>query len=287
MGLFNRSNEKSIYMRKKNFTSWGMAILFGCCLMFSGCSSEEEAALNSEGKGAVQFSLDAKMGFEAKTKAAVNEETYLTTRPLENYKVQILNSKGDVVPGCDWIYKDVPKELIELKSGSYKIVAFDGEDFNKTASTRDGIYMYGETDLTINSDQVAKKSVACAPACGKLVVIFGKDMEKYFTDYSVQFKTKAAGEGGSLTWAKTDADPLYVKIDKAGENVTASFTITTKDGKKPEVKALTALMRWGSMWTITLNPKVEDTTGKVGITITFDDKTNDKPLDIEIPSDWL
>ena len=50
---------------------------------------------------------------------------------------------------------------------------------------------------------------------------------------------------------------------------------------------MTREMKWGSMWTITVNPKVEDTTGKVGITITFDDSTNDKPIDIEIPSDWL
>lgn len=287
MGLFNRSNVKSIYMRKKNFTSWGMACLLGCCLMFSGCSSEEEATLGAEGKGAVQFSLTANMGFDAKTKAAVNEDTYMTTHPLENYKVQILNSEGTVVQNCDWVYKDVPKELIELKNGSYKIVAFDGREFNTNASTRDGIYMYGETELTINSNQVAKKSVACAPACGKLVVKFGENMDKYFTDYSVQFKTKAAGEGGSLNWAKSDVDPLYVKIDKAGESVTASFTITTKAGKKAEVNALTRSMKWGSMWTINVNPKVEDTTGKVGITITFDDKTNDKPIDIEIPSDWL
>ena len=59
------------------------------------------------------------------------------------------------------------------------------------------------------------------------------------------------------------------------------------DGTKAEVNTLTREMKWGSMWTITVNPKVEDTTGKVGITITFDDSTNDKPIDIEIPSDWL
>ena len=59
------------------------------------------------------------------------------------------------------------------------------------------------------------------------------------------------------------------------------------DGTNAEVNTLTREMKWGSMWTITVNPKVEDTTGKVGITITFDDSTNDKPIDIEIPSDWL
>ena len=46
-------------------------------------------------------------------------------------------------------------------------------------------------------------------------------------------------------------------------------------------------MKWGTMWTLSVNPKVNSTTGKVGITIKFDDSTNDKPIDIEIPSEWL
>ena len=82
-------------------------------------------------------------------------------------------------------------------------------------------------------------------------------------------------------------DPLYVKLAEAGESVRATFQFTKKDGTKAEVDPLTREMKWGTMWTITVNPKVEDTTGKVGITITFDDSTNDKSIDIEIPSDWL
>ena len=126
------------------------------------------------------------------------------------------------------------------------------------------------------------------PACGKLVVKFGDTMATYFSDYAVHFSTQAAGENGSIIWPKGDTDPLYVKLAEAGENVTATFQFTKKaDGTKAEVNTLTREMKWGSMWTITVNPKVEDTTGKVGITITFDDSTNDKPIDIEIPSDWL
>lgn len=263
-----------------------MACLLGCCLMLSACSSSEEDLPGEAGKGAVRLSLSAGMGFDAKTKA-VNEGNYLTTRPIDNYKVRILDKKdGSVVPGCDWKYSELPTGLIELPRGNYTIEAFDGEEFNIDASTRDGIYMYGETPLDIDKGQVEQKTVACRPACGKLVVTFGQDMEKYFSAYEVRFKTKAIGEGTTI-WQKTDTDPLYVKLDKAGEKVTATFHITTKGGKTVDIAPLTRDMKWGTMWTINVNPKVNATTGNVGITIEFDDSTNNKPIDIEIPSDWL
>ncbi|EJW95645.1 hypothetical protein, secreted, partial [gut metagenome] len=160
---------------KMSFTSLGIALIMGCCLMLSGCSSEEEVAPIAEGKGAVKLGLSADIGFAAMTKAAVNEDTYLTSHPIANYTVKILNSKGELVPNCEWKYSGIPAGLIELNSGSYKIVAYDGAEFNNAASTRSGIYMYGETPLTINSDQVAKKMVSCSPACGKVVVVFGEN----------------------------------------------------------------------------------------------------------------
>lgn len=273
-------------MRKMKTLVVKMALLLVAGLMLGSCSSDE--AFTVEGKGVVKLSLAADVGFGAKTKTTVNEDTYLTNRPTDNYTVKILNSEGSTVSGCEWKYSEVPEGLIELKNGSYKVVAYDGEEFNKTASTREGIYMYGESEFfSVNSDQVAKQTVTCTPACGKLVVKFEKKMAEYFSDYAVHFTTKAVGEGGQIIWVKDYTDPLYVKLDKAGETVTATFNVTTKAGKKVDIQPLTRTMKWGTMWTIHVNSKVESTTGKVGITIEFDDSTTDKPIDIEIPSDWL
>ena len=69
--------------------------------------------------------------------------------------------------------------------------------------------------------------------------------------------------------------------------MTATFHITPKAGKTVKIDPLSRTMKWGTMWTLSVNPKVNSTTGKVGITIKFDDSTNDKPIDIEIPSEWL
>ena len=256
-------------------------------LMLSACSSEEGGSQAMGGKGAGIRDLAAETVFDTKTKA-VDESTYLTDRPLADYKVKILDAQGHVVSGCEWKYSERPTGLIELSNGSYTVVASDGEEFNVNASTRNGIYMYGSSRFDVDGDKVAAVNVACKPACGKLVVKFGDTMATYFSDYAVHFSTQAAGENGPIIWPKGDTDPLYVKLAEAGENVTATFQFTKKaDGTKAEVNTLTREMKWGSMWTITVNPKVEDTPGKVGITITFDDSTNDKPIDIEIPSDWL
>ena len=56
----------------------------------------------------------------------MNEDTYLTSHPIDDYTVKILNSEGQTVSGCEWKYSAIPEGLIELKNGSYKVVAYDG-----------------------------------------------------------------------------------------------------------------------------------------------------------------
>ena len=151
-------------------------------LMLSACSSEEGGSQAMGGKGAVILDLAAETVFDTKTKA-VDESTYLTDRPLADYKVKILDAQGHVVSGCEWKYSERPTGLIELSNGSYTVVASDGEEFNVNASTRNGIYMYGSSRFDVNSDKVAAVNVACKPACGKLVVelsgVFqGADIDK-------------------------------------------------------------------------------------------------------------
>ena len=257
-----------------------------CGWMLTACSSEEEAALTAEGKGLVRIGLSADTGFSTQTKA-VDESSYLEDHPISDYTVQILKG-GTLVTGMEWKYSEIPDGLIELSNGTYTIVAFDGEEYNEDASTRSGIYMYGETDFKVESNQVAEQTVRCTPACGKLIVNFDEKMADYFNDYSIQFKTKAAGEGGSLGWTKKDTEPLYVKLEKGGETVTASFSIIKKDGSPASVNALAKKMDWGNSWTINVSPNPTSSSGNLGITITIvTDDLKEEEVPIEIPSEWL
>lgn len=268
---------------KKHFYLFRTGLCALAVGLLAGCSSEEDGPQIADGRGAVKLSISADAGFETTTKA-VDESTYLEDYPISDYTVRIL--KGTVVVN-EWKYSEVPEGLIELDPGSYQIIAFDGEEYNVDASTREGIYMYGETAaFNINNDQVETQTVNCTPGCGKLIVKFGEEMADYFSDYSVMFKTKAVGDG-FLAWTKTDTDPLYVKLDKGGEDVTATFSIRKNSGEEVQVEALTKSMNWGNSWTINVNPLVQSTSGEVGLTITIKDDTNDIPLDITIPADWL
>lgn len=285
--FIHRKRKKTDFYMRQLMNLWkGMASAVAGGLLLCACSAEEDAPLAADGKGFVKIGLSADTAFGAATKA-VDEENYVTRHPVSEYTVQILKD-GTLVSGMEWKYSDIPDGLIELGNGTYQIVAFDGEEYNEDASTRSGIYMYGETDFKVESNQVAEQTVRCTPACGKLIVNFDEKMADYFNDYSIQFKTKAAGEGGSLGWTKKDTEPLYVKLEKGGETVTASFSITKKDGSPANVNALTKTMKWGNSWTINVSPNPTSSSGNLGITITImEDDLEPIEVPIEIPSDWL
>lgn len=263
-----------------------MAAALAGGVLLCACSSEEDSLEIPEGKGLVRIGLSADTAFGAATKA-VDEENYVTQHPVSDYTVQILKD-GTLVSGMEWKYSEIPDGLIELGNGTYQIVAFDGEEYNENASTREGIYMYGETSVAVESNQVTPETIQCTPACGKLIVNFDEKMADYFNDYSIRFNTKAAGEGGYLAWTKTDTEPLYVKLEKGGETVTASFSIIKKDGTTASVNALTKKMDWGNSWTINVSPAPESSLGNLGITITImEDDLEPIEVPIEIPSEWL
>ena len=224
--FIHRKRKKTDFYMRQLMNLWkGMASAVAGGLLLCACSAEEDAPLAADGKGFVKIGLSADTGFSTQTKA-VDENSYLENHPISDYTVQILKG-GTLVTGMEWKYSEIPDGLIELSNGTYTIVAFDGEEYNEDASTRSGIYMYGETDFDVESNQVAEQTVRCTPACGKLIVNFDEKMADYFNDYSIHFNTKAAGEGGFLAWKKTDTEPLYVKLEKGGETVTASPSRST------------------------------------------------------------
>ena len=286
--FIHRKRKKTDFYMRQLMNLWkGMASAVAGGLLLCACSAEEDAPLAADGKGFVKIGLSADTAFGAATKA-VDEENYVTRHPVSDYTVQILKD-GTLVSGMEWKYSDIPEGLIELGNGTYQIVAFDGEEYNENASTREGIYMYGETSVAVESNQVTPETIHCTPACGKLVVKFDEKMADYFNDYSIQFKTKAAGEGTSAAaWLKTDTDPIYLKLEEGGETVTASFSITKKDGSPANVNALTKTMKWGNSWTINVSPNPTSSSGNLGITITIvTDDLKEEEVPIEIPSEWL
>ena len=163
--------------------------------------------------------------------------------------------------------------------GDVMVVMLDcGED--KAASTST-MYVEGTQTFDVNSNQVTNVTVTCAPVCARVKVIY-EGMEEYFTDWSATFHTKALDES-SFVYEKDKTDPIYLKVDKS-ETISVNFALINKAGKGTTIDK-TYLLNPNEALTITVKPVVSS--GNLGIEIEIDDTTNDIPVDIVIPSDWV
>ncbi len=242
--------------------------------LISACSSDADDVISEAGKGYVSLSVQADAGFQ--TTRAVNEDDYKDT---DKYTIQILTAEGKVVE--EYTGASLPSELIELSNGSYSVKAFYGTDL--PAST-ESMYVEGNKPFDINSDQVEVK-VACAPVCARVKVVY-EGMDEYFSDWKAEFKTEALGQS-VFPLTKDMTDPVYLKVNEKGEKAKVSFTLTKEDGTSTSINKEYTLERNKAL-TITLKPVVESTgSGQLGIQIEIDGSTNDIPVDIEIPSDWV
>ena len=249
----------------------------------ASCSSDEEAVQGAaEGKGLVKLSLNVGADFQSR---AINESDY---KNLANYTVQIISDRtGNVVEGCEWTGTTIPQDLIELDNGDYTVLAFTGEDYKGVGATTEGMYVEGKDDFSVDGDQTATATVNCTPQCARATVEFDPEMETYFNDYYVVFSgTKAMGQS-SYTWAKNHGtDPVYMAVTGT-ETLTATIKLVDKTGKVAEDIVRTKEVSAAKAWKLNIAPVVEEATGNVGITIKIDQGTNDIPVDIEIPSEWL
>ncbi|MCD8292143.1 MAG: DUF4493 domain-containing protein [Prevotellaceae bacterium] len=267
-------------MARLTFTSMGC--LLGLFLLAAACSSSQEEALAGGGAGgSVKISISANADFGALTKA-VNESEYENT---DNYTVQILNSAGGVATdmdgtACDYTGADLPK-TIELKNGTYTAKAFYGTEHDYATTE---FYVEGSYPFNINGGEVTSNiSITCEPTCGKISTEFSDDMADYFSDYYVVYGV--ASTGASIYWDKDAADPYYVKVDEAGEDITATIHFTRMADNLSSTIERTYNLQRNKAWKLIIEPDVSS--GDLGISITIDTTVNEQDIEIVVPAEWI
>lgn len=247
----------------------------GVCAMLSlmaSCSSTEDSPMNNDGYGTVSLRVSADTQFKSR---AVDESAYSNS---DNYTVQILKD-GKVVSDMEWKYADIPEELIELTAGSYQLKAFYGED--KPASTT-SMYVEGIKGFDVDENKTTTAEVSCTPVCARVTIV-GDGMDEYFSDWKAAISTKALEET-TFTYQK-GGDPVYLRVDNK-ESVQVTFAFTSKESKKVATLKKEYTMSPNEALKITVKPASPEN-GSLGITIVVDGSTTDKPVDIEIPSEWV
>ena len=257
--------------------------MFGAMLAMgtvaTSCSSDMDAAQGTaEGKGLVKLSVDTSTGFQTR---AVDENSY---EDLSQYTVQILDGDGYLVDGCEWAGNDLPSDLVELDNGSYTLKAFAGADYKEVGASTDGFYVAGETTFNVNSNETSI-SVECTPQCARVAVVFDEGMADYFQNYYVVYEgTKALGNS-SYIWSKDNEDPAYLYLTDT-ETVTATIKLVNWEGNTAEDIVRTKNLGPAQAWTLNISPAASSESEPLGISITIDDSTNDREVEIEIPSEW-
>ncbi len=260
-----------------NMRMFFFSCIIGTGLIATSCSSNEEISTN-ENKGFVQLSVKTDATFSTVATRAVNEESY---KDVNNYRIQILNSSDNKTVKDYASLSEVP-DKIELNNGSYTLKAFYGTESN---ASRESFYVEGVSTFAIQGE-AQSITVDCAPVCGKVIANFAPEMDNYFSDYSIVYETKAlTAEGKEAAWTKDDTDPWYLKVDKAGEEVKATIHFTRKSDDKSSTAVSTYTLAPNKSWTLKIAP--QDNNGSLGIIITIDESTDDKEIDIVVPSDWV
>lgn len=254
--------------------------LLGAGVFAASCSSDDDVQQATEETGTIQLGVSTGTYFGVKTSTkAVNEEDYAN---VNNYTVQVLQNG---VEKYSWTYADVPSSL-ELPNGSYTVKAYYGTE---KISSRQGFYSVDEETITVQGNEQTV-SLTCEPTCAKTVVKFSSDMATYFADYYVNYETEAlVAQELVATWAKDDTEPWYLLVNKDGEAVKATIHLTPQSTYKTESASIvrTFTLKPNQAWTLNIAPAYEASTGQLGISITIDESTNDIPVDIEVPAEWI
>lgn len=245
-----------------------------CCSAISSCTSSDsdELSFMEPGTGVVVFQLASTTEFPTASRAALNEEDY---RNVANYDVQLIDNATGTTKET-WKGNAIPTEKLKLKNGGYTLKAFYGDP--TVAASTEKMYVYGERTFNVNSDE-QEVSVTCTPTCARVKVEFDAAMDTYYSAYSVRFSTQALG-AGSIAWS---GSPIYLKVAQK-ESVKATISLTDKSGKSTSIERSYEMSpNEGKL--IKFKPVLQG--GQLGITITVDESTNDKPIDIIIPSEWI
>ena len=269
-------------MKKGKFVC-GAAFALGMMLVSCSQISDFEELPVKEEQGLLSLKLNADAGFVS-TRAVV-ESSY---NNVDNYTVVVTDKDGVEKMRCKG--SEVASKMpLTLSLGSYSVQAFYGTEH---AYSRDAFYVYGETYGTITANKTETADVVCTPTCGRIAVNFDSSMSDYYSDYKVTFSGTEAMGSESIDWLKGDSEPWYVKLNENGETVSFAITTTAKDEyvnneQQGDVKKGSFKLNRNKAYKMNISANYTPTNlGDIKITITIDERTNDKPVDIEVPIEW-
>lgn len=255
-------------------------------LLASSCNSKMET---ESGKGTLILSLSNSPCFE-ETKA-LSENMYRNT---DYYDVVVTNANGKEMLKCKGGELSI-KTPKELDMGTYKVIASYGHEFD---ASRDDFYVEGLATIVMQPKEQRNVEIICEPTCGKVSANFDSAMDTYYSEYSVEYGGTEALGTKKVVFAKGETAPWYIKLAPEGETISYTIRLKAKDAyqvtdaqgnakKEAEVSGTFNLKR-NKAHKLTIKPNyTPQTDGGMGLTITIDESTEERNVNIEVPVSWI
>lgn len=288
-------------MKKSNL----MILAAATALLTTGTSCSKK--LQQDRVGDLSINLSSESFFDAAGTKAVDEAPY--TNP-DNYTIVVTNlNTENTILTCKASELDAEGTREELKNlpfgESYSIIAYYVGDIRtkNAAYSKTDFYVEGSHRVTIDNTK-KPVSISCTPNCGKVNASFDANMGTYYDQYYIEMRgTKAMKESGQvLTFSKGDTDPWYIKIDENAQGgtekidfeiylkVKEEYQHMDKEGNPLRETTLTGSFQLKRNMSHRISVKANytpSTTGDLGISITIDDTTIDRDINIDIPLSWI
>lgn len=276
-------------------------------LTLTCAASCQKLSPDGERSGSLFIDFSKASFFEPANTKSVDEASY---KDPANYTLVVTDANTEnTILNCKVSELDAEGCHVSLKSlpfgSTYNITAYYvGDIKNKSvAYSKTDFYVEGRHRVTI--DDVKKPiSLTCAPTSGKVNASFDANMETYYDLYYIKMSgTKAMKESGQyLTFSKGDTDPWYIRIDDNAEGgkenidfeiylkVKEQYQHMDQDGKpmrEATIKGSFALERNKSHRISVKANYTPASTGDLTISISIDDTTIDREVNIDIPISWI
>ena len=190
--------------------------------MMAGCS-DDTFDQDGEGVGYLRLELgkvDVELSSLTKTEADPLPDELVPE--VAEFMVDI-KMGGKSVDGFPKPYSDIETGGIELKAGTYTVIAYHGEDEPIQAEP----YFEGSSTVQINPGQATPAEIDAALANAMLVPAVSENLQKHYSDWTL---TVEAG-GTSLPLASNEQTEGYL-FAKAGQSVNAVFEGTNLLGNE-------------------------------------------------------
>lgn len=258
------------------------AIVVAASFLWGSCTQDD---IETSKSVPLNLRIAPTTSFKSSLTRGVDPSVYNNT---SSYTVKIVEkSSGEVA--FEGQLSELTEENNKFQEGNYTLVASLGSLQN---ATQGNFYVEGETEFTVSSENISSGtpisvSVECLPKCARVSVAFGQKMGEYFSDYYVTYSTRALSENqSSAVWSKENTEPWYLNVDNK-EVITAVIHVVRKSDDKWTDVEYTHELSAAQAWTLGVDVEEPVTpTGEVGLIITIDESTNDKPETIIVPNDW-